>query len=182
MGDKEMSEKKKVSKKSLEYVRPQFGSFDLRAFPSVEFKFKKISIDDEMLVKEKFGQHSWEIVSKGTAEASELCRLYFLFLTDESKAYFKPEEIEELDYETNETKKVLINGPKKFMRSIDGGNMTEMLLIADAFVKTLIASRPMSDLPEEIKKNILEAAEKMKDKNLKAAIESPKEKDLEANA
>ena len=44
----------------------------------------------------------------------------------------------------------------KFMRAIDGGSMTEMTLIALAFAKTLFASRPISDLPEDVKKKVLE--------------------------
>ncbi len=152
-----MSEKKKINKKSIEYVRPEPGSFNLAAFPGVEFKFKKIFLDDEAWVIDTFGKNIWEIINNKQVHAADLCRMYFRFLEDASKVHFKPEEIETLDYETNEVKKELVNGPKKFMRSIDGGSVTELILIAQAFLKTLIASRPISDLPEDVKKNVMEA-------------------------
>lgn len=168
-----MTEKKekKVNKKALEYVRPAFGSFNLKAFPGFEFKFKKISIDDESWVKQNMGRHSWEIINSDKAEAAELCRLYFHFLENEGKTKFPPETIEEMDYETGEKKSVLLNGPKKFMQSIDGGSLTEMLLIAQAFLMTMVASRPMSDLPEDLKKTVLESIKRR----------TPKEKEPEAN-
>lgn len=147
-------EKKKVNKKSLEYVRPELGEFNLKAFPGHTFKFKKITVDDEAWVQDTFGVTAWSIVAQKKAQLSDVCRLYFRFLDDESKKLFPPEEVEELDYETGETKKFLLNGPKKFMRSIDGGALAEVLMIGQAFIKTLLSCRPISDLPEEVKKSL----------------------------
>ncbi len=172
----EKMEKKKVNKKSIEYVRPEPGSFDLKAFPGHVFKFKKIVIDDEAWVMETFGKPTWEVINSKEAMASDLCRLYFHFLEDQDKAKFPPEQVEEMNYETGVKGMNLINGPKKFMRAIDGGSLTEMMLIAHAFLKTLIASRPISDLPDDLKKSVLGIIEKGKKKT------APKEeKELEAN-
>lgn len=166
--------KKKINKKAIEYVRPEPGIFDLKAFPGIEFKFRKIWIDDEAWINQTFNKNVWEMMNNSAASSADLCRMYFNFLTDESKLHFPPEKVEELNYETGEKEQVLLNGPKKFMRSIDGGSMVEITLIAQAFLKTLLASRPLDDLPEEIKKNILTRYQDTK-KEKKKAIEDKTE-------
>lgn len=155
---------KKVSKKSLEYVRPELGTFTLVAFPGVVFRFRKLSIDDESWCLQTFGSDPWTFINRQKAQAAELCRMYFHFLDDESKSHFKPEREKKMDYDTGEEKEELITGYRQFMRKIDGGSLTEMLLIASAFAKTLIASRPISDLPEELKKSLEQATKKANEK------------------
>lgn len=151
-----MSEKKRVPKKtSLEYTRPTPGTFTLETFPGVTFRFRKITIDDEAWVSEHFeGRSPWAIMTAPKAQAAELCRLYFHFLEDRSKEHFVPETKKERDYETGEEREVVVSGPRLFMQSIDGGNLTEMTLISHAFTKTILASRPISALPEEVKKSL----------------------------
>jgi hypothetical protein len=146
---------KKLNKKSLEYVRPDTGRFELNTFPGVEFRFRKISIDDEAWAVETFGKSPWEIITGKSAQAADLCRLYFHFLTDDGKQRFIPVRKKEMDYETGEEKDVVISGPRLFMQSIDGGSLTEMVLISRAFVQTVVASRPISELPDDVKKSVL---------------------------
>lgn len=163
-----MGQKLKVNKKAVEYVRPQRGTFTLNAFPDREFHFRKITVDDDAWVSQTFGKGIGELLHQGKAETAELCRLYFHFLDDEDKLLFPPERRTVVDYEQGGEKEELINGPKKFMQSIDGGSLTELLMISQAFVKTLIASRPISDLPDDLKKSLQAGIEKAKAENAQA--------------
>jgi hypothetical protein len=175
-----MADKKKPSKASLEYVRPEPGTFNLVAFEGVEFRFRKITIDDEAWAKEHFGKTIWEIINESSVEAAQVCRLYFHFLEDGFKALFPPERVEVVDYENGGKKEELLNGPKKFMRAIDGGSLTELTLIALAFAKTVFASRPISDLPEDVKKKVMELVKSQKPAAKEPAAKEP-EKPAEAN-
>lgn len=151
------TKKKQPSKKSIEYVRPQPGTFTLEKFPGVEFKFRLITIDDESWCIEKLGKTPWGMIKPGAeAMAADLCRMYFHFLTDGSKRKFVPEEREEMDYETGKTNKVIVSGPRLFMQSVDGGSITEITIIGHAFLQTLLASRPLDAMPEEMKKKVQE--------------------------
>jgi hypothetical protein len=150
-----MSAKKPAPKKALAYTRPQPGTFTLNKFPGVDFRFRMISIDDEAWCLENLGNTPGTIISSKTATSAELCRLYFHFLEDDCKARFIPEEAESINYDTGKKETVVVPGYRLFMKSIDGGSLTEILLIARAFLKTLLASRPISDLPDEVKKNLM---------------------------
>lgn len=155
-----MSKKKPAIKKTIEYVRPRPGTFGLEKFPGVEFTFRIISIDDEAWCVQNLGKKPWDVMTSDTASAVDLCRLYFYFLTDEGKIHFVPFKKEEMDFETGLTKEVIISGPRLFMQSIDGGSLTEMTLIGRAFLQTIFASRPISELPEDIKKNLMDWVKK----------------------
>lgn len=155
---------KKPSKKSAAYARPQPGTFGLLAFPGVEFEFRKIMVDDEAWAEEQFGVGVYEFASQTRNQVKDLCRLYFHFLKPESQALFKPEEMESTDPETGAVKKELVTGSVKLMRSIQGGSLTELLMMSHAFAKTLAASRPMSELPEDLKKSLEELVLKAKEK------------------
>jgi hypothetical protein len=168
-----MTSAKKISKKSLSYVRPVPGSFELEKFPGHEFRFRKITLDDEAWCVEKLGASPFEIMSRDKVQASELCRLYFHFLVDSDKERFFPIEEEVTDYDTGEKKKEVVAGWKRFMRSIDGGSITEMLLIARAFAATIFASRPITDLPDELKKSLLNLVEKAEKKKEMEKAEKP---------
>lgn len=152
-------EKKRVNKKSLDYVRPQPGKFTLEAFPNVEFKFRKMTIDDDAWAEATFGMNPYAMISQKTANTEDLCRLYFHFLDAESKTHFKPITEKEPDYEKGGEKETLIPGHRRFMKSI-GAGLVEVFMIANAFGETLLSSRPISDLPEELKKNLMAQVEK----------------------
>lgn len=155
-----MSERKKPSKKSLEYVRPTPGHFELQAFPGVVFHFRKVTLDDEPWVLETFGKSIWEIMSADKVEAKDLCRLWFHFLDDTSKSHFKPEKKQEMDYDSGEMKEVLYAGWRQFMRAIDGG-LCEILMVSKAFLETILSARPLDDLHDEaLKKRVLSRLEK----------------------
>jgi len=150
-----MSEKKKSPKKSLEYARPEPGTFELRAFPGVVFRFRKITIDDEAWCIDTLGGAIGDIIRREKERAGVLCRLYFHCLTDEGKRHFLPEKRVEVDYENGGEKEVVVSGPRLFMQAIDGGSVTEIIMIARAFLKTIAASRPIDDLPEDLKKSVM---------------------------
>lgn len=160
-----MTKKKIPSKKSIEYVRPTPGTFTLVKFPGVEFSFRLINVDDESWCMSKFEKLPWAVMTAEKSMAADLCTLYFNFLTDECKQRFVPVRKEEMDYETGETKEIIVSGPRLFMQSIDGGNIVEMTLISHAFLQTILASRPIDSLPEEIKKNLLKQIQKNKEKS-----------------
>lgn len=149
---------KRVSKKSLEYIRPQPGTFTLESFPGHEFRFRKISIDDEAWCVEKLGVPIHELVSREKVQAADLCRLYFHLLVEDDKKLFFPVEEDVTDYDTGEKKKETIAGSRLFMRAVSGG--VELILIGDAFLKTFFSSRPITDLPDDLKKTLLALVEK----------------------
>jgi hypothetical protein len=160
-----MPPKKTTSKKSLGYTRAQPGIFSLEKFPGVEFKFRIITVDDEAFCHKSFGKTPWELMTSTSIMAADLCRLYFHFLTDDSKKNFIPERRTEIDYETGEEKEVVISGPRLFMQSIDGGSPTEMMLIGKAFFDTLASSCPLENLPDDLKKTVLEAIKRKQEQS-----------------
>ena len=155
-----MSEKKKVNKKSIEYVRPQMGSFDLKAFPGRVFTFRKMNLSDDPWCKKNLGAVPGEIIRSEKMEALTLCRMYFHFLTEESQDHFQALTETKKDDDTGKEVETFVTRPEVFMRTIDGGNTVELMLIANAFLETLINSRSLNDLPESLKKSLLEVLEK----------------------
>jgi hypothetical protein len=146
---------KKASKKSLTYVRPQPGTFTLEAFPGIEFRFRKVTVDDEAWCEETLGKTPWAVLLQKKEQSAVLCRMLFHFLHEDDKGHFTPIEEEKLDYDTGKTEVRLVAGYKRFMRSIDGGSPTEIILITQAFTKTLLASKPIDTLPDDLKKSLL---------------------------
>lgn len=155
-------EKKKVNKKALDYVRPQMGHFDLKAFPGVTFSFRKITLDDDPWCVKNLGASPWAIINSEKNDALTLCRMYFHFLTPESQEHFPAVKEESKDDDTGEVKERFVTRPEAFMRAIDGGNTVELLLVANAFAETLFSSRSVNDLPEALKKSLMKQAEKQK--------------------
>lgn len=151
---------KKVSKKSIEYVRPPLGRFRIEKFPDHEFRFRKITVDDEAWCIENLGSTPAGIVTSKVQEAEKLCELYFNFLEDDDKELFIPVKRKVRNYKTGEETDEIIPGHKLFMQSISGG-LAELTMIGYEFVKTMLACRPISELPEDIKKSLLKSTKKV---------------------
>jgi hypothetical protein len=146
-------EKKKVSKKSLEYVRPQPGKYTLEAHAGREFRFRKPTVDDTAWCEATFGQDPMGMIQQKKAPLADLCRLFFRYLDDESKAAFAPREYSAVDDETGIATKVTLGGWRRMMKDIEGG-IPEVLSISLAFAQTIFASRPISEMSDEEKKRV----------------------------
>lgn len=143
-----------TKKKSLESVRPAFGSFQLQEMPELTFHFRKIMLDDMVWFENTFGMPMHEYFTDGRqVPTQDLCRIWFHALTPESQAHFAPSRETVVDPDTNESIERVVTGSEKLRKAISFG-VEEIAYIGHAYRLTVEASKSTVELPEDVKKNL----------------------------
>lgn len=144
-----MTEDKPVT---LESLNPQDASFTLEAIPDVEFRIRKINLDDQVWLKTKFP--SKDVINEvfNGLDAKVLSELIYHQLDQEGRKHF-PSFTKEIIDDEGDTRHVKVSGPEAFRRKIVGTN--EFVRIFNALTKTIGISIPSLDniSVEEVKKN-----------------------------
>lgn len=146
----------KPDNKALTYVRPEMGIFHLAAFPGVEFRFRKFTIDDYAWIQDTFGHTLEELTTPApgkTVSTGTMAKIWFRLLDDASKKFFVPVTESVMDYETGQEKNVTEPGWKRFMKALE---VTDVPKVGFAMSMTALSGRALEDVPAELKKKLEE--------------------------
>lgn len=122
----------------LEDLIPMTGEFSLEATGAIVHQLRPITLQDQVWIKDKFGDaQALQKILEGT-KLKELCQLIYHQLLD--KSHFRASVVKEINDEGDEVERK-ITGPEALASCVS--TKKEQLAIYKALLKTIGVSEPM---------------------------------------